>query len=135
MMRLIGVYAVTAIVFLGLDFVWLSRVAKTFYASQLGGLLLETPRLGIAGAFYALYVVGIVVFAILPAQRDGSFVTAAMLGALLGLVAYATYDITNYATLKGWPATVVAVDIAWCIFVTAASALAGYAAARLILAG
>lgn len=135
MMKLIGVYAVTAIVFLGLDFIWLTRLAKSFYAEQLGGLLLESPRLGIAGAFYAVFVVGIVVFAVLPAQREGSFLTAAVLGALLGFIAYATYDITNYATLKGWPAAVVVVDIAWGAFVTGVSALAGYAAARVILAG
>ena len=112
---------------------WLSRVATKFYADQIGGLLLETPRFGVAGAFYAFFVVGIVIFAIAPALRANSAVTALTLGALFGFFTYATYDMTNYATLKGWSPSVVVVDIAWGTVLTGTSALIGYLGTRMIL--
>jgi uncharacterized membrane protein len=89
-------------------------------------MMLDKPLLGVAFLFYLLYVVGIVVFAVLPGLREENWRTAAMLGALLGLVAYGTYDLTNLATLKGWPMTVTIVDMAWGVVLTAASATAGY---------
>ncbi|MFZ2102048.1 MAG: DUF2177 family protein [Oricola sp.] len=125
-------YCVTLVAFLLVDFVWLSRVARDFYAGRIGSLMLDQPRLGVAAAFYLLYVVGIVAFAVIPALRADSARMALLLGALFGLVAYATYDMTNYATLKNWPFAVVAVDMAWGTFLTAASALAGFHGARLL---
>ncbi len=133
MLQYLVAYLVTAFVFLGIDVIWLSRVATNFYSEHLGGLLLETPRFGIAGAFYALYVVGIVIFAVVPGLRANSAVMAASLGALFGFFAYATYDMTNYATLKGWSPSVVVVDIAWGTILTGTSALLGYMGTRLIL--
>ena len=88
MLQYLVAYLITAAVFLGIDFVWLSRVATKFYADQIGGLLLETPRFGVAGAFYAFFVVGIVIFAIAPALRANSAVTALTLGALFGFFTY-----------------------------------------------
>ena len=133
MLQYLVAYLITAAVFLGIDFVWLSRVATKFYADQIGGLLLETPRFGVAGAFYAFFLVGIVIFAIAPALRANSAVTALTLGALFGFFTYATYDMTNYATLKGWSPSVVVVDIAWGTVLTGASALIGYLGTRMIL--
>ena len=133
MLQFIVAYLVTAFVFLGIDVIWLSRVATNFYSEQLSGLLLETPRFGIAGAFYALYVVGIVIFAVVPGLRANSALAAASLGALFGFFAYATYDMTNYATLKGWSPAVVVVDITWGTILTGTSALLGYLGTRLIL--
>ena len=133
MLQYLVAYLITAAVFLGIDFVWLSRVATKFYADQIGGLLLETPRFGVAGAFYAFFVVGIVIFAIAPALRANSAVTALTLGALFGFFTYATYDMTNYATLKGWSPSVVVVDIAWGTVLTGTSALIGYLGTRMIL--
>jgi uncharacterized membrane protein len=124
MLKFVVAYLATAIVFFGLDFVWLSRMLG-FYQSQLGGLLLDKPRLGYAGAFYALYVVGVVILVVLPATEGGSWVNALLGGALLGLVAYGTYDMTNMATLKAWPLQVALVDMAWGTVLTALAAAAG----------
>ena len=119
-------YIVTAVVFLGLDALWLSRIAIGMYRAEIGGLMLDKPNLLIAGLFYLLYVVGIVALAIVPALRDGSWVTAAVSGAILGLVAYGTYDITNLSTLKNWSVTVTLADLAWGTALTAVSAAAGF---------
>ncbi|QKV17450.1 DUF2177 family protein [Oricola thermophila] len=125
-------YGATMIAFLLIDYIWLSRVARSFYADRLGALLLEQPRLGMAAGFYLLYGVGIVVFAVMPGLRAESARMVMMLGALLGLVAYGTYDMTNYATLKNWPLSVVAVDMVWGTLLTAIAALAGYLVARML---
>lgn len=124
MLKFLVAYVATAIVFFGLDFIWLSRMFG-FYQSQLGELLLDKPRLGYAGAFYAVYVIGVVVLVVLPASVSGNWVNALLGGALLGLVAYGTYDMTNMATLRGFQLPVAIVDMAWGTFVTAVSATAG----------
>lgn len=123
-------YIASAAIFFLLDYVWLTRVAGSFYRSRIGSLMLDQPRLSVAAIFYVFYVVGIVVFAILPALRAESLQTAMILGALLGCLAYGTYDITNYATLRDWPVSIVLVDIAWGASLTAVSAGAGYLAVR-----
>lgn len=124
MLKFIVAYAATAIVLFGLDFIWLSRMFG-FYQSQMGGLLLEKPRLGYAAAFYAVYVIGVVVLVVLPSASTGSWVNALLGGALLGLVAYGTYDMTNMAVLKGYQLPVALVDMAWGTVVTAGSATVG----------
>jgi uncharacterized membrane protein len=126
MLKYLVAYIATAVVFLGLDFLWLSKVALGMYRRELGSLLLDKPNLAIAAAFYLLFVVGIVVLAIAPALNGGSWVTALLLGAVLGLVAYGTYDITNLSTLKNWSVTVTIADIAWGTALTAVSATIGY---------
>ena len=115
-------YLTTALVFFALDYVWLTRMAGSFYRTQIGPLMLEQPRLGVAAVFYILYVAGIVVFAVAPALRAESLATALLLGALLGGIAYGTYDITNYATLRNWPVMVLIVDVTWGMALTAVSA-------------
>lgn len=127
MLRYLIAYAATAIVFLGIDFVWLSR-AVGFYKSELGDMIADKPNLAVAALFYAIYIAGIVILAVLPAVREGSWTTAALMGGVLGLVAYATYDLTNLATLRQWSTMVSVVDIGWGTCLTAISALAGYAA-------
>ena len=126
MLKYFVAYAVTAVVFLGLDAIWLSRIALDLYRRELGSLLLDKPNLAIAGAFYLLFVVGIVVLAIAPALNGGTWVTALVMGAVLGLVAYGTYDITNLSTLKNWSVTVTLIDLAWGTALTAVSATIGY---------
>ncbi len=128
-------YGATAVVFLGIDYIWLAHVARRFYAGQLGDLLLDSPRLGAAAAFYLVYVAGIVFFAIGPALRTDSLLTALFYGALFGFFAYATYDVTNYATLRDWPVAVVIVDIGWGTVLTAVSAAGGFWATRFFLQG
>jgi len=127
-MRFVVAYIVTAIVFLGLDTLWLTQVALGMYRRELGTLLLDKPNLPIAGVFYLLFVVGIVVLAILPALNGGTWINALLLGAVLGLVAYGTYDITNLSTLRNWSLTVTLADLAWGTALTAVSATLGYLA-------
>jgi uncharacterized membrane protein len=132
MTRMLVAYAATLIVFCCCDFVWLGFVAKDYYQSQLGGLLLAQPNWPAAVVFYALYAAGICIFCIVPALDAVSVAKAVVLGALLGVLAYATYDLSNLATLKGWSVGLAGVDIAWGAIVTAVAASAGYQAARLM---
>ena len=112
-MAYVVAYATSLIVFGLLDAVWLTTMTNRLYRPLLGGLLLDSLRLAPALAFYFLYPVGFVVFAVMPAVRDGSALTVLALGALFGLLAYATYDLTNYATLRGWPLQLAIIDLAW----------------------
>ncbi len=125
-------YIATAIVFLGIDAVWLGVVAGGWYFEKLGPLLREKPNFAYAGVFYLLFVAGVVILAVMPAVADGSWTRALFLGAVLGAVAYGTYDMTNLSTLKGYPVMVAAVDMAWGTALTAVSAVAGYFAVRLL---
>ena len=109
-----------------LDALWLGLVANKFYKSQLGRLLLEKPNMLAAVLFYVIFVIGIVVFAVMPAVAAGSWKLALGYGALLGLVTYATYDLTNLATLKGFPLKVVIVDLIWGMVLTASVAALTY---------
>lgn len=118
-------YVSTAIVFFGLDFLWLGRVATGFYRSQLGEMMRDRPDFIAAGLFYLVYVAGIVYFAVGPALAGGGLRQAALAGAILGLIAYGTYDITNLATLRNWPLIMSLVDLAWGTLLTATAATAG----------
>ncbi|MDZ3837467.1 MAG: DUF2177 family protein [Rhodospirillales bacterium] len=129
-MRHLVAYAAAAVVFLGLDFVWLGLVAKSAYRSWIGHLMRDEIHAVAAVLFYLVYVVGLVIFAIAPALKDAAWQTAALYGALFGFFAYGTYELTNYATLKDWPFAMVAVDMAWGTALSAVAATAGYAAAR-----
>lgn len=119
-------WAGTAIFILAIDAVWLGLVAKGFYRSQLGELMLASPRLSIAALFYVMYSAAVVILASGPAARSGSLTDALLLGAILGFAAYGTYDITNLATLKNWPAMMSLVDMAWGTALTALAAAAGF---------
>ncbi len=102
-----------------IDFFWLTVVANKFYKSQIGSLLLEKPNAIAAVLFYIIYVIGVVVFVLSPALEKNSWQHAALYGALFGLVAYATYDLTNLATLKGFTVKLVVVDLIWGALLTA----------------
>ncbi|HNR77499.1 MAG TPA: DUF2177 family protein [Parvularculaceae bacterium] len=128
-MQIVIAYVAAALVFFALDMVWLAGVAKDFYFSRLGDLIRPTPDYLVAGVFYAGYVAGIVYFAVAPALAGGGMTRALINGALIGLLAYGTYDATNLATLRGYPAEVAIVDVIWGTFLTAAAASAGYLAA------
>ncbi len=109
-----------------IDFFWLTVVANKFYKSQIGSLLLEKPNMGAAILFYIIYVVGVVVFVLSPALEKNSWQHAAIYGALFGFVAYATYDLTNLATLKGFTTKLVVVDLIWGAVLTAIVATVSY---------
>lgn len=131
MLKFAIAYAAAAAVFLVADGFWLGLVAKSFYRNAIGPMMAEQVNVAAAAVFYLLYIVGIVVFAVSPAFETGSWRTALVFGALFGLFAYATYDLTNLATLRDWPLRFAVVDLAWGTFVTALAAVAGYSAARL----
>lgn len=102
-----------------LDFFWLGFIAKKLYYSELGGLLLSKPNMTAALAFYVIYVIGVVMFVISPALAKHDIWYALGMGALFGLVAYATYDLTNLATLKGFSTKIVVIDLIWGMALTA----------------
>jgi len=123
-------YLCAGLAFLTLDAVWLGYLSHDFYQAQIGALLLQKPRLGAAALFYLSYLVGIVYFCVLPGLAAGSWRTAAKFGLVFGVIAYATYDLTNLATLTGWSSTVAWVDVIWGGFATATAAGASAWATR-----
>ncbi|KAE9638866.1 DUF2177 family protein [Pseudomonas sp. PB106] len=127
MKKALSAYVATLIAFLLLDGLWLGLLMAPTYRELLGSLMLEKPLLVPAAVFYCLYVFGCVVFVVLPAV---TWQWAAKRGALLGLVAYGTYDLTNWATLRGWSAQVSLMDWAWGTFATAVACTVGFLLAR-----
>ncbi len=123
MTRYLILYGACALVFFPLDFLWLSTMGKTVYQREIGSLLLPNPNLVVAGLFYLAYLVGVVILVAGPAEGD--VVKALLLGAVLGFVAYGTYDLTNLSTLRGFTPTIAAIDIAWGTALTAVSAAGG----------
>ncbi len=109
----IKIYLIALPVFLGIDMIWLSLVAKDFYSKQIGFLMKTNINWTAAIIFYLLFIVGLVLFVISPALDKKSWLQALLLGALFGLITYATYDLTNLATLKNWPLLVTLVDLLW----------------------
>ena len=122
-------YGAALSVFLAADALSLGVLMRPVYAAALASLLAEQPRWTPAVLFYLLYMLGLLVFAILPGLRARRGRTAAALGALLGLVAYGTYDLSNYATLQAWPAALTVIDMAWGAVLSSLAATAGYLAA------
>ncbi len=135
MLQPIVIYVTGLAGFLALDAVWLSTMAPRVYKPAMGDLVAPGVNLGAAALFYLIYGVGIVVFAVMPALGAGRWTTAFALGALLGLVAYGTYDLTNHATLRNWPMIVTVLDMAWGTLATALAATFAYAVASRWLVG
>ena len=124
-MRAVAAYVATLLVICIADYLWLGFVTKDFVRSQVGVLLLETPRWIPAILFYVVYVLGVLYFVVMPAMADGNVFQAALRGALFGLFCYGTYDLTNLATLKAWTPALTLLDIAWGSVVTAVAASVG----------
>ncbi len=122
-------YVAAAAVMAGLDFVWLRLTVERLYRPAMGHLMAQDANMPAAIAFYLVYVGGIVVFAVSPALAGRDWTIALVHGALFGFVAYATYDLTNLATLQGWPLGLSLIDMAWGAALTAVAASAGTAAA------
>ena len=123
-------YISTAIVFLALDFVMLKKVMYPLFSANIGPMMLEDLRMGPAAVFYLFYVVGVVWFVSIPALNVGSIAQAFFAGAVLGALAYGTYEFTNFATLKGWTAQMVMVDVIWGAVLTGTSAAVGVAVTK-----
>lgn len=119
-------YLLTAIVFFAIDMVWLGLIAKNLYRKYLGDFLSDTINWKAAIIFYCLFIVGIFIFVIMPAVEKNSITKAIVLGALFGFFTYATYDLTNLATLKNWPLPIVFIDMAWGALLTAIVSTAGF---------
>jgi uncharacterized membrane protein len=127
----ISAYIAILLVFGIVDAVWLTVMGRLLYRPTLGDILLENLRVGPAAVFYLVFPVGILFFAALPALRSGAVSTALLHGALFGAFAYATYDLTNYATLRNWTLQITVLDIAYGALASALAAAAGFYAARM----
>lgn len=128
---MIKAYIATIVTFLVIDAVWIAFFVRSYYESQVGSLMRDTPNWVAALIFYLAYAFAVVVFAVRPAIASERIVDALWLGALLGAIAYGTFTITNYAVLKDWTVGLVVSDIAWGTFLTAVVAASGYLAARI----
>ncbi len=118
-------YAATFAVFFAIDMVWLGFVARQFYVRHLGQLLAPRPNWAAAIVFYLIFIAGVLCFVVLPGLKTQETANSLLRAAFFGLVTYATYDLTNQATLKGWPLTVTLVDMAWGAVLTTLVSLAG----------
>ena len=128
-------YLASFAVFLAIDFVWLSFVATQFYADQIGFLLAPQPNIVAAGIFYAIFVVGLLYFVVVPALKikQSKVSTVALAGAFFGVVTYATYELTNLATIDNWPLLLVAVDMIWGTVLSSSVAAMGFIIGKRLL--
>ena len=125
-------YALTLIAFFAIDMVWLGVAARGFYQTQLASLLREKPNWTAAIVFYLLFVAGLVIFVVVPGLQANSWRKVILLGTLFGLITYATYDLTNMATMKNWPTIVTVVDLIWGVVLATAVSCIGFQAGRWI---
>jgi uncharacterized membrane protein len=119
-------YLVVFLSFLGADMLWLGTMAPRFYRPTMGDIALSGVNLPPAVLFYAIYPIGLLIFAINPALKSGSLAAALVYGALFGLFTYATYDLTNHATLRNWTLTLTIVDVAWGTVLAAIASVASF---------
>lgn len=123
---LLKLYLITLPVFLAIDAMWLSTMSKLFYQKHLGFLMTKSPNYLAAFIFYLIFAFGIVYFVVMPSLNNQSWLQAVLTGALFGLICYATYDLTNLATIKDWPLSVTIVDLIWGTTVTTVVSLIVY---------
>jgi uncharacterized membrane protein len=123
-------YFASLVPFCLLDAVWLTVMGKALYKPTLGDILLTNVNLPAAIAFYLMFPIGILVFGVLPGLKAGSVSPAIIYGALFGALAYATYDLTNYATLRNWTLLIAVLDIAWGALASATAAAVAYYATK-----
>ena len=123
MMTYLLAYVIALVLFGVIDALWLTTMGASLYRATLGDVLASAVRLGPAIAFYLLFPIGIVVFAVTPALRSNSAAEAAVYGAILGLVTYGTYDLTNFATLRNWTLKITIIDLAYGAVVVAVVAV------------
>lgn len=131
-MTFLAGYVAALVAFVGLDMIWLGAMVSRIYRPALGDLLATSVNLPAAIAFYLVFPVGLTIFAVAPAVKAGSIGQAALYGGLFGLFAYATYDLTNQATLRAWSTQLTVTDIAWGFALSSFAATIGYLAASRI---
>lgn len=125
-------YGITLGIFLVIDFIWLTVIAKSLYAQHLGYLMAPKANLLAALIFYLLFVVGLQYFVLNPALLNGNWVSVLLSGMFFGLVTYATYDLTNLATVRDWPILITFIDLVWGSFVSGITALLSFLIIRQI---
>ncbi len=125
MLKYVGIYLAVFVTMVAIDMVWLRVIAVSWYQQGMGPLLTDSPNLVAAALFYLLYPLGLMIFAVLPASGETSWLRAAGMGALFGFFAYATYDLTNLAVIKNWPVGLTVLDMAWGTFISGVATLAG----------
>ncbi|GAB3516733.1 DUF2177 family protein [Emticicia fontis] len=117
-MKILLTFVITLLIFGAIDFLWLGLIAKNLYQQKLGFIMADKFNWVAALIFYLMYVGGILYFVIFPSLNNGNWQTALLKGAILGILCYGTYDLTNMATLKNWPYEIVIIDILWGAFLT-----------------
>ena len=132
MLKLIATYFIALLSFFAIDMVWLGVISKNYYKQKLGFILSPNPNWAAAIIFYLLYIAGIIFFAINPGLKETNWQTALINGALLGAMCYATYDLTNMATIAKWPIEIVIIDIIWGMVLTGSVAVITYLAVEKI---
>ena len=130
MIKYVAAYLGAGLTFAAIDFVWLTTMTDRLYKPVLGPIMADKPDMKAAVAFYLISIAGTVFLAIAPALKEGNWTRAAINGAVLGFVAYATYDLTNQATLAVWQTRLTIIDLIWGTTLTMVSATGGYFAAR-----
>jgi len=132
MLLFLKLYAISIVIFFAIDLLWLGIIAKNIYQKYIGELLKPDVNWVAAILFYLLFIGGLVIFVLMPAVDAGSWVKALLLGALFGFITYATYDLTNLATLKGWPIQITIIDLIWGTFLGASTSTLSYLVYKLI---
>ena len=123
-------YLITFAAFFAIDMLWLGWIARSFYRKTLGFLMAPAPNWAAAFVFYLLFIFGILFFVVVPGLQEGSLRSTLLRAALYGLITYATYDLTNLATLKDWPVFLTAVDITWGVVLSTLVSLVSFLAGR-----
>ena len=129
-MKMIIPYVAALVVFVGVDLIWLGLIARSFYRNEMGALMTDNFNVWAGAAFYLLYPLGMVIFAIAPTLASGTWRDALLWGALFGFFAYATYDLTNLAVVKAWPVRLTIVDLLWGTCLTAVAAASAHVITR-----
>jgi uncharacterized membrane protein len=132
MKRYLKLYLISLMAFLAIDMLWLGLVARSFYQQQLGFVMAPSVNWLAAIIFYLLFIVGILVFVVLPGLEKGSLKSTLLRAALFGLITYATYDLTNLATLKDWPLLVTIIDMIWGMVLSVSVSAVGFIAGKRI---
>jgi len=133
MLKYLTAYVCTAFIHLPVDLLWIGYLGRNIYRDGMGPILVDRINVPAGVAFYVIYAIALVIFAVVPALNSGSWRTALIWGGVFGFFAYATYDFTNLATLTHFPFKMAMIDLAWGTFVSALSATGGFFLARAVL--
>lgn len=132
-MKFVWMFLISMVIFLVLDMLWLNVIAKRFYAQELGDLMTDQVRILAAVIFYIIFIVGMIYFVIYPAFLEASLTAALVNGLFFGFICYATYDLTNLATIRNWPLAMTLVDLVWGTFLGGMTSMLSFLAYELFL--